>query len=208
MRTAAKRALVLLFLASCKPGPPPVQNVTPLMHSTGDTFDTFSLGDPVGGFVDRYGAACDDDPIDKERSTLYFWSGFDGCKEQKPFPEETTVVAVTPFSKAWRDQPVDLLVWFGGTYYNNRSSLKIKIGDKAADVDKQLELVHKDAVENVAGPEGKIDGLRQATYAHDIHVLYRDERVVGIGVGKLKGGEEREHVLSHGYAHHLKFAKP
>lgn len=211
MRSAVKRALVLLFLASCKPGPPPVQTVTPLIHSTGETFDTFSLGDPVGGFVDRYGAPCDDDPIDKERSTLFFWAGAEGCKEQTAFPEETTVVVLTPFHKAWRDQPVDLLAWFGGTYFNNRSSMKIKIGDTAAVAESKLgELVYKKPVDDVRAPdgEGKITGLRQVTYANDVHVLYRDDRIVGIAVGKLKGGEERESTLARGYAHHLEFAKP
>jgi hypothetical protein len=206
MRSAVQRAVVLLFLISCKPGPPPVQNVTPLMHSTGETFDTFSLGDPVGSFVDRYGAACDDDPIDKERSMLFFWAGADGCKEQKPFPEETTVLVLTPYNKAWRDQPIDLLAYYGGTYYNNRSSLKIRIGDAAADADKKLgELVHKTDVGNVSGPDGPIANLRQATYANDVHVLIRDEKIVGIAVGKLKGGEEREHALANGYAHHLRY---
>lgn len=209
MRSAVPHALILLFLLSCKPGPPPVQNVTPLVHSTGETFDTFSLGDPVGGFVDRYGKACDDDPIDKERSMLFFWAGADGCKEQKAFPEDTTVVVLTPFNKAWRDQPVDLLAYFGGTYFNNRSSMKIRIGDPAADADKKLgELVHKNNVEGITGPDGPLTNLRQASYPNDVHVLIHNERIVGIAVGKLKGGEDRESVLGDGYANHLRYLKP
>ena len=114
MRQAVPRALFLLALASCKPGPPPIQTSTPLVHTGAPTFDGFSLADPVGGFIDRFGAPCDTDPIDKERATLFFWAGADGCQEQKPFPEGTTTLVVTPYSKAEREQPIDLLAWFGG----------------------------------------------------------------------------------------------
>lgn len=202
MRSVVLRSLVLVALASCKPGPPPVQNSTPLMHSTGPSFDGFSLGDPVGSFVTRYGEPCDIDPIDKERSTLFFWSGNEGCREQKPFPENTTVLVLTPFSKAERDQPIDLFAWFGGGYFSSRATIPVHIDDAAAAVDGKLgEPVSKRAVDDL-----KVPGVRQATYKDDIHVLFRDEKVVGIAVGKLRGGSERENILAQGYGHHLRYA--
>ncbi len=203
MRSVVHRALFLVVLASCKPGPPPVQNTTPLMHSTGPSFDGFSLADPIGSFISRFGEPCDIDPIDKERSTLFFWAGEEGCREQKPFPENTTVVVLTPFSKAERDQPIDLIAWYGGGYFNSRATIPVHVGDAAADVDKQLgEPVNKRVVDDL-----KVPGMRQATYKNDVHVLFRDEKVVGIAVGKLRGGTERENILAQGYAHHLRYAE-
>jgi hypothetical protein len=205
------RALLLILLASCKPGPPPTQNTTPLMHSTGPTFDGFSLGDPVGSFITKFGEPCDSDPIDKERTTLFFWAGHDGCGEQKAFAEDTTVVVLTPYSKAEREQPIDLLAWFGGGYFSARATLEIHIGDTAAQVDGKLgEAVYRRPIDDLAADEGdgRMAGVRQASYKGDVHALFRDDRVVGIAVGKLKGGNERENILSVGYAHHLRYAKP
>lgn len=209
MHSVVPRALLLLLLASCKPGPPPTQNTTPLMHSTGPTFDGFSLGDPVGSFITKFGEPCDSDPIDGERTTLFFWSGSEGCREQKPFADATTVVVLTPYSKAERDQPIDLLAWFGGGYFSTRSTLDVHVGDTAAQVDGKLgEATYKKAIEDLASGEGegRMPGVRQAAYKDDVHVLFRDDRVVGIAVGKLKGGAERENILSVGYAHHLRYA--
>lgn len=195
-------SLFLLLLLSCKPGPPPKQTSTPLLHPTVLTFDTLSLGDPVSAFIDRFGDPCDDDPIDRERATLYFWAGGDGCKEQKPFPEDTTVIAVTPYSKAAKEQPVELLVWFGGAYFNNRSSMKIRIGDRVSAVNNALgEPVHQNAIEDLAD----IKDAKRVDYNNDIHVLFRGDEVVGIAVGRMRGGEEREALLARGYAHHLKY---
>jgi hypothetical protein len=210
MHSLASRALLLVFVVSCKPGPPPIQNSTPLMHPTGPTFDGFSLGDPIGSFIAKFGEPCDSDPIDKERSTLFFWAGTEGCKEQKAaFPESTTVVALTPYAKAEREQPIDLLVWFGGAYFTTRSTLEIHIGDAAAVVEGKLgEPTFKRPIDDLALPEGegRVPGVRQASYKGDIHALFRDEHVVGIAVGKLKGGSERENVLSIGYGHQLRYA--
>lgn len=198
----AARAALLVALASCKPGPPPVQNTTPLMHATGMSFDGFSLGDPVGSFVAKFGEPCDIDPIDKERSTLFFWSGVEGCREQKAFPEGTTVIVLTPYNKAEREQPMDLLAWFGGSYFNTRATVEAHIGDMAPEVDKKLgEPTHKQPVE-----DSKLPGTRIATYKNDVHVIFQEERAVGIAVGKLRGGTERENILSNGYAHHLRYA--
>lgn len=208
MRRSLQSALLLLFLVSCKPGPPPSQSAQPLMHPTTTTFDGFSLGDPVSAFLDKFGAACDSDPIDKERSTLFFWAGAEGCNEQKPFPDATTVVVITPYGKFEKEQPMELLAWFGGNYFNSRSTLKVLIGDSATEVDANLgEATHRHAIDNIAVGEAAITGLRQADYEGDIHVLIRDNKVVGIAVGKLKGGDERESTLDRGYAHHLKFVK-
>jgi hypothetical protein len=210
MSRLVKSSLLLLFLLSCKPGPPPKQTVTPLMHPTVLTFDTLSLGDPVSAFLDRFGDACDDDPIDKEKANLWFWAGAEGCKEQKPFPEETTVLVVTPYSKAAKEQPVELVAWFGGTYFNARSTMKIHIGDSATEVQNKLGepvflIPHLNV--SIPGADGYIPGMRRADYQGEIHVLYRDEKVVGIAVGKLKGGEERESTLVRGYEHHLRYVK-
>jgi hypothetical protein len=176
------------------------------------TVDGVRLGEPVRVLLARpdFATPCDVDPIDKRTSRLYFWAGATGCREAPAFPEQTTLVVLTPWSEraAAPEQPIDLVAWFGGHRLDTRTSLQIRIGQREADVNALLgPPARRWAITDVVTPyvaEDRVIPLQAQSHGQ-VHVLLREGVVVGIAVGRMTGGTERERILTSGYAHHLRY---
>jgi hypothetical protein len=170
---------------------------------TAPTFDGLALGAPASAFLARFGTPCDVDPIDRKQSRLYFWSGFAGCREQAPFGGGTTVVLIAKNGAPPDDQPVEIVAWFGGAWFDTRASVGIAIGETQSAVAAKLGAAVRDEERELRD----VGAGREVEYPGDVHVLFADGRAIGIAVGRLAGGKERSSVLASGWAHHRRYAR-
>ena len=127
--TSSERPIV----APMTPAPAPI---APSEEPPGDVrIDGNALGAPVRELLalEPFHAPCDVDAIDHKQRTLYFWAG-GTCPQASPFPDATTVVVLTPRAKdvPHGDQPITLVAW-SGPYFDKRTTLPVRVGDKRTD---------------------------------------------------------------------------
>lgn len=178
------------------------------------TIDGIRLGAPVAEVLARapYTTPCDVDPIDQRRATLYFWAA-GPCHDAGPFPEQTSVVIVTPQAPKGasdQEQPVELVIWAGGSFFDSKTNLPVKIGDDATAARASLGTpTHEEPITDLAQPgaDEPMPNVVLLSWSARVHVLTRDGRVMAIAVGSLEGGEERRQVVVSTYGHHLRFAR-
>ena len=195
---------------SSRPSTPP----SPKVDLASITVDGIRLGAPIREVLARapYTTPCDVDPIDQRRATLYFWAT-GPCHDAAPFPEQTSVVIVTPRAPKGapdQEQPVELVVWAGGSFFDGKTNLPLKIGDDAAAARASLgPPTHEEPVTDLAQPgaDEPMPNVVLLSWSARVHVLTRDGHVVAVAVGSLEGGEERRQVVVSTYGHHLRFAR-
>jgi hypothetical protein len=177
--------------------------------------DGIRLGTPISAVLarDPYRTPCDVDPIDHRRSTLYFWAA-GPCRGGAPFPGKTSVVIITPPAPEGtpddQGQPIELLCWAGGSFFDGKTTLPIRIGDTAQSARDALgPPTSEQPITDVVRPDADepIPDLVLLSWQHRVHAIARDGRVVALGVGSLEGGDERRGVLVSTYAHHLRYAR-
>jgi hypothetical protein len=174
------------------------------------TVDGVKLGAPISALLARapYDQPCDIDPVDKKKSTLYFWAPGE-CKKAPPFPGGTTLVIVTPRSSnaARAEQPMTLVAWAGGTYFDDKTNLPVHIGASSAQLEKALgtpTATKKDIELRGGQPPGR------ALSWGRVHALVVGDKAVVLAMGDLdvNGEGELAETLQRLHHHHLKFTKP
>jgi hypothetical protein len=204
---------VMPALAS-DPAPPSSASPSPRVDLAAITVDGIRLGTPVAEVLARepYAKPCDIDPIDQSRATLYFWAA-GPCRKEAPFPGQTSVVIVTPRAPKGApegQQPIELLSWTGGSFFEGKTNLPIQIGDDAGAARGALgPPTSEEPVTDLAerGSEEPMPNVALLSWSGRVHALVRDGRVVALAVGSLEGGEERRKVLISTYGHHLRFER-
>jgi hypothetical protein len=211
----AKPIVLGILLVACAPAPStpnaPVivatATATPVPTATtppdaAPTFDGAKLGSPIGTLLARapYEKPCDIDPIDKKKATLFFWAA-GPCREAPAFPGGTTVVILTPHSTdaARAEQPVSLVAWAGGTYFDDKTSVPVRIGDTAEHARKLL-----------GAPTATKQGEAGTSFSWgNVHALVIADRIVVLAMGDLdiKAEGERAETLDRLHHHHLRYTK-
>ncbi|CAN5925329.1 hypothetical protein BH11MYX4_BH11MYX4_24480 [soil metagenome] len=209
--TTAKLVSLALLLTACAPTPSPPS--APVIVATPPApalatwdgalvFDGVKLGSPIGALLARapYDTPCDVDPIDKKTATLFFWAG-GRCREAPAFPAATTLVILTPRATdaARGEQPVTLVAWAGGTYFDDRTSLPIRIGDAAEHARRLL-----------GAPTATKQSDDSSTFSWgSVHALVIADKIAALAMGDLdiKAGGERAETLERLHHHHLRYAK-
>jgi hypothetical protein len=174
------------------------------------TVDGVTPGATVGALLARepYRAPCDVDPIDHKRATLYFWAA-GPCREAPPFPGGTSVVVVTARdpNAPPEQQPIEILGWAGGAYYEGKTNLPLHLGDTP---ERALAALGKPtAIRQTSEIRG---GARVDTIAFSwgsVHAYAVKGAVVAIALGALDLGAEgeRAQTLERLYAHHVRYAQ-
>lgn len=194
--------------------PPPSASPSPPTDAAAITVDGIRLGMPVSAVLARasYAGLCDSDPVDHGRATLYFWAA-GPCRDATPFPGETSVVIVTPRApKGAPDdqQPIDLLCWAGGSFFEGKTTLPVQIGDDVGKARRALgPPTSEEPVTDLAerGSEDPMPNVVLLSWSGRVHALARNSSVVALAVGSLEGGEERHKVLVSTYGHHLRYLR-
>jgi hypothetical protein len=195
------------------PSPPSSASPSTRVDLAAITIDGIRLGTPVAEVLARepYARPCDVDPIDDRRATLYFWAA-GPCGKGAPFPGQTSVVIVTPRAPKGApegQQPVDLLCWAGGSFFEDKTTLPIQIGADAGTARRALgPPTSEEPVTDLAerGSEEPMPNVVLLSWSGRVHALVRDGSVVALALGSLEGGEERRKLLVSTYGHHLRFA--
>lgn len=217
-------SVVASLLVGCGGGsgaPPPNVVVAPVVVGTGPaspaaapavslTVDGAKLGDPIGALMKRapYEQPCDVDAIDHDKATLYFWAAGE-CRKAPPFPGKTTLVILTPpAARAQRaEQPMVLIAWAGGSYFDDKTGLPVRIGDSPDHLVKTLGAPTA-TKEHVAVGREKRAGGRLVSWGR-VHALVTGDKVVALAVGELdiKAEGELAETLQRLYKHHLRYAE-
>lgn len=192
--------------ATLPPPAAPTAPAAPRASSEAETtIDGIALGAELAPVLDRapYHAPCDVDPFDKRAAKLHFWTG-GPCRDAPPFPSATTVAIV---SNVEGEAPpvlrVSAIAWAGGHYFDGKSRLPVRIGDRLEDATRALGAPSDVAPETDLVASGE---LRRVAWAPRlVHALVRDGVIVALAVGDLTSTGERQALLRHLYGHHIRY---
>jgi hypothetical protein len=191
-------------------GDPPVQTAAataaptttqaPVAAPNGEyTFDGFELGTNFATVMARapYDKPCDNDPVAKKSRRMMLY-GSKPCRGNS-FPEKTAVIFLLAFSEQDKyAQPIEALVWMGGSYYEKRSNFAAKTGSTVADVESKLgpsakELTVEDGNLGRHGRrtnEGVTLTIRQ--HPKQVRSISDGDTVIGFVVGPMPDDAQNE----------------
>ncbi|HNZ24792.1 MAG TPA: hypothetical protein PKL24_21785 [Polyangiaceae bacterium] len=199
--TSSERPIV----APMTPAPAPI---APSEEPPGDVrIDGIALGAPVRELLalEPFHAPCDVDAIDHKQRTLYFWAG-GTCPQASPFPDATTVVVLTPRAKdvPHGDQPITLVAW-SGPYFDKRTTLPVRVGDKRTDAERALGKAVCARV-TVSTENGQKHEAATCTWDR-VHAYFVDGVIAVLAIGELTADSDEESAatLERLYAHHLRY---
>lgn len=170
--------------------------------------DGVKLGTPIGVLLARapYDRPCDVDPVDHKRATLYFWAA-GPCRQAPAFPGRTSLVIVTPRgADAPREQqPITLVAWAGGAYFDDKADLPIRIGDTAA---RALEVLGAPTATKhaIRFKDGQSSEERTLSWGR-VHAFASGQAIVALAVGDLDITAEGElaETLERLHRHHQRY---
>jgi hypothetical protein len=154
----------------------------------GDTFESIHARAP-------YDAVCDDDPVD-HRTRLFVGYGALPCNGQS-FPEGTTFMVILPYRTTDRFRaPIAAVAWFGGTWFETRSSFPVHIG--AARNDARARLGRPAGTFALADGREPLDVDR---FRGDVFIVSRANAVIGIVLGTMPSDPDNEQwrMIQQGY---------
>ena len=117
------------------------------------------------------------------------------------------MVTPRPSNEARADQPITLVAWAGGTYFDDKTSLPIHIGASSAQREKAFgtpTATKKDIELRGGDPPGR------ALSWGRVHALVVRDKAVVLAMGDLdiNGAGELAETLQRLHHHHLKYTKP
>ncbi len=183
MVSAAFAVMMILFMV------PSAAGAKGIKATKEYSFDGFKLGDNYAEKVKSrspYDKPCDNDPIDN-RSRRFMVYGAEPCRGLS-FPEKTTLMFYLKYSQTERyAQPIEAFAFMGGGYFNDKSDLFIKVGDRVDEARSKLGVLLRTFKIKRKGFEL---GVHQS--AGDLYVLFKESQVVGLVIGPMPEDPENE----------------
>ena len=146
-----------------------------------------------------YDEPCDNDPIDNRARRMMLY-GSKPCRDHV-FPDKTSVIFLLAFADgdAKYAQPIQALVWMGGSYFDKRSSFPAKTGATPAEVERALgaagpkPIVVEDGNLGLHGRRTN-EGVTLTIRKHpaNVYSITDGERVIGYAVGPMPDDPENE----------------
>ncbi len=166
--------------------------------------DGIRLGTSLATLMDRapYDKPCDLDALPQLARSAVVYAG-KPCHEQT-FPEGTTVLFLLTYaegdSATQLAQPIEAMAWLGGTYFDARSNLPVKIGAKQPELDAALGApavsfqigTEFETVTDTPDPKPVGDPLLAHHHGKDLWSLTRSGVAVGFVVGPMPQDAENE----------------
>jgi len=174
------------------------------------TIDGAEVGSPIGALLSRapYDQPCDVDAIDKKKAVLFFWAAGE-CRKSPAFPDGTSLVIITPpgAAVARGEQPMTLVAWAGGTYFDDKTNLPVHMGASFAQLQKALGTPTA-TKKNIELRGGQPPGV--ALSWGRVHALVVGGKAAVLAMGDLDINAEGElaETLQRLHHHHLRYAKP
>ena len=153
------------------------------------TFDGIKLGDNYQKTIMNkppYMTPCDNDPIDKNTRRAMFYAP-EVCRSTPAFPDNTLVTFYLKFddSENRYSQPVEVIFWLGGNYFEGKTDFPYSVGIKPEAITAfgKPEIINRDYRNKI---------WKVYRFAGDINALSLDGKVLGYIIGPMPESFESE----------------
>lgn len=163
-------AITLVFLIS-------LSSYAQTYHASEIAIDHFKLNDEYVLKIATkipFNTPCDIDQIDED-SSVAFYQGSE-CRGHT-FPLETTVIMFLGDQEYMR---LKTMIWLKGSYFNNKVTLPLKVGDNAEDLEEHFGAA-KDSFLYARGEFA----MRALRYEGNINALVINDKIFGFVLGHM-----------------------